>query len=115
MSGKGWFSMQVKDGELKKTSQHLQSADVELYTALTLHGAVSLEQIESRIRDAFPGREKTLELEWRASMGGLDITLSSPSQGIIDSIRDQVIEIVNEEMKDLSVNVQRDFSRRITG
>tara|TARA_B100000953_G_C17720727_1_gene325420 strand:+ start:68 stop:415 length:348 start_codon:yes stop_codon:yes gene_type:complete len=114
MSSKGWFSMQVKDSEVQEMSQSLQSADVELYTALTLHGAQSIEQIESRIRDAFPGRENALELEWRASMEGLDISLSSPSQGIIDSIRDQVIEIVNDEMKDLSVNVQRDFSGRIT-
>ena len=114
MSQKGWYAMQVKDSEVREMAQQLQSADVELYTALTIHGAQSIEQIESRIRDAFPGRENTLELEWRASMEGLDISLSSPSQGIIDSIRDQVIEIVNDEMKDLSVNVQRDFSGRIT-
>ena len=114
MSSKGWYSMQVKAEELQQMSQKLQSAEVELYTALTMHGAQSIEQIENRIRDAFPGREKSMELEWRASMEGLDISLSSPSQGILDSIRDQVIEIVNDEMADLSVNVQRDFSGRIT-
>jgi hypothetical protein len=47
-------------------------------------------------------------------MEGLDISLSSPSQGLLDSIQDQVVGIVNDEMQDLSVNVQRDFSGRIT-
>jgi len=114
MSQKGWYSIQVKDEELKQMARKLQSAEVELYTALTAHGSQSVEQIENRIRDAFPGRENALELEWRVSMGGLDISLSSPSQGLLDSIQDQVVGIVNDEMQDLSVNVQRDFSGRIT-
>jgi len=114
MSQKGWYSIQVKDEELKQMARKLQSAEVELYTALTVHGSRSVEQIENRIRDAFPGRENALELEWRVSMEGLDISLSSPSQGLLDSIQDQVVGIVNDEMQDLSVNVQRDFSGRIT-
>ena len=111
---KGWYSLKVQDSEVKQMSSKLQSAEVELYSALTMHGSQSVDQIENRIRDAFPGRGQALELQWRVSMDGLDISLISPSQGILDSVRDQVVDIINDEMADLSVNIQRDFTGRIT-
>jgi|TARA_B110001454_G_scaffold164524_1_gene154109 hypothetical protein len=114
MAKPGWYSLKVKDGEVKQMSSKLQSAETELYTSLAANGSQSVGQIESRIRDAFPGREKALELDWKVDMDGLGITLTSSSEGLLDSIRDQVVEIINDEMKDMSVNVQRDFSGRIT-
>ena len=108
-----WFRMKVKDDEVKATAQKMQSANTELYTALILHGSESIRKIEDRIRNTFPGREEFIELEWDAGMDGLKIRLSSASQGLLDSIRDEVVDIVNDEMTDMSVRFQRDFARRI--
>ena len=113
MAKPGWFSLKVEDDEVKTKAQKLQSADTELYTVLALHGSESIRKIEDRMRDAFPGREEFIELEWDAGMDGLKIRLSSASQGLLDSIRDEVVDIVNDEMTDMSVKFQRDFARRI--
>ena len=108
-----WFKMKVKDDEVKAKAQKLQSADTELYTVLALHGSESIRKIEGRVRDAFPGREEAIELAWDVGLLGLMIKFSSASQGLLDSIRDEVTDIVNDEMTDMSVKLQRDFARRI--
>ena len=108
-----WFKMKVKDDEVKATAQKMQSVNTELYTALTLHGSEAVRKIEDRVRDTFPGREEAIELAWDVGMDGLKIRLSSASQGLLDSIRDEVVDIVNDEMTDMSVRFQRDFARRI--
>ena len=108
-----WFKMKVKDDELKATAQKMQSVNTELYTALTLHGSESIRKIEGRMRDAFPGREESIELAWDVGLLGLMIKFSSASQGLLDSIRDEVTDIVNDEMTDMSVKLQGDFARMI--
>ena len=108
-----WFKMKVKNDEVKATAQKMQSANTELYTALTLHGSEAVRKIEDRVRDTFPGREEAIEFEWDVGMDDLDIRLSSASQGLLDSIRDEVVDIVNDEITDMSVKFQGDFARRI--
>lgn len=113
MAKSGWFSLKVEDDEVKDKAQKLQSADTELYTALTLHGSESIRKIEGRMRDAFPGREEAIELAWDVGLMGLMIRFSSGSQGVLDSIRDEVTDIINDEMTDMSVKLQRDLARRV--
>ena len=107
------FTLKVEDAEVKATAKKMQSADTELYAALTLHGSVAIRKIERRVREAFPGLEQALEFEWSVSIDGLDIRLVSGSEGLLGSIRDEVVDIVNDEITDMSVKFQRDFARRI--
>ena len=107
--------IKVRDAEVKRMAKDLQSSGVEVYTSLALHGAESVNNIEDRIKDSFPVLEHLIEVDWRVDMDGLEIDISSPSEGIMERIRDEVTEIVYKEATDLSVSIQRDIVGRVSG
>jgi|TARA_R110000824_G_scaffold368843_7_gene558242 hypothetical protein len=109
------YKLKVDDTDLKHMRNKLQTSDADMYMSLAMRGADAVRSIRNRIQDTFPRRSDALEIEWNIGISGLDIRVISPSEGLLESVRVEVEDIVNDELARMSADVQRDLGRGLTG
>lgn len=109
------FKMTVDQKDINQMANNLQTSDADMYMALAKYGYIAVANIRSRIKERFPKRENAIKVEWDIGATGLNITVVSPSEGLMESVKEGVEEIVNDEIEKMAVGVQIDLARSVRG
>ena len=104
----------IKDRGLKEMKDNLQNVNVDMATALAIHGVDAVHNIENRVKNKFPNRGSALRFDWNIAGDGLSIVLISPSEGLLESVQQAISEIITEELSNMADEIQRDIARAVT-